>query len=293
MAPRATWKGYIKLAELAFPISLYAAATTSKRVSFHILNRKTGNRVHREYVDEETEKPVEKEQQVKGYETSKGQYVILDPEEVASAVPESDKTIRIEGFIPCPEVDTVYLDKPYFLAPPDGIFADSFAVMREGMRKKKVAAIGSAVLFRRVRKLMLRPQGPGLVAHTLNFDYEVRPAEEVFRDLPDIKIEGEMLELAKHIIGTKAGSFDPREFDDRYDQALAELVKAKMEGREIKRPAPRKEPKVASLLDALRESAKATGASAAKGKPAPARKKAAGARAGAKKPDSAQRRKAG
>ena len=290
MAPRATWKGYIKLAELAFPVSLYAAATTSKRVSFHILNRKTGNRVHRQYIDEETEKPVEKEQQVKGYETAKGQYIVLEPEEIAGAVPESDKTIRIEAFIECPEVDTVYFDKPYYLAPADGIFADSFAVMREGMKKKKVAALGSAVLFRRVRKLMLRPEGPGLVAHTLNFDYEVRPAEDVFRDLPDIRIEGEMLELAKHIIGTKAGKFDPRAFDDRYDQALAELVRAKMEGREIKRPKPPKETKVTSLLDALRESAKASGKAA--GKPAPARKKATGSRA-RKQPDSAQRRKAG
>ena len=257
MAARATWKGTIKLAELAFPVALYAAATTSKRISFHILNRKTGNRVHREYIDEETEKPVEREQQVKGYETGKDQYIILDPEEIAEAVPDSDKTLQIEAFIACREVDTVYFDKPYFIAPADETFSESFAVVREGMRKKKVAALARAVLFRRVRTVMLRAQGPGLVAHTLNFDYEVRSAAEVFDDLPDVEIEGEMLDLARHIIDTKMGKFDPRDFDDRYDTAVAELVKAKIEGREIKAPKPPKETKVTSLMDALRESAKA------------------------------------
>lgn len=259
MAPRAVWKGHVKVAELVFPTSLYAGATTSKRISFHILNRETGNRVHRQYVDEETEKPVERDQQVKGYETGDDQYVILQPEEIAEVVPESDKTIRIEAFIDCPDIDTVYFDKPYFLAPPDGVLAESFAVLREGMRRKKVAALGRAVLFRRVRTLLLRAQGPGLVANTLNFDYEVRNADEVFEDLPEIKIEGEMLDLAKHIIETKAGKFDPRTFDDRYDQALAELVKAKMQGRAVK-PAERpKDPKVVNLMDALRSSAEAAG----------------------------------
>ncbi|SDY93545.1 Ku protein [Citreimonas salinaria] len=259
MAVRATWKGTIKLAELAFPISLYAAATTSKRISFHILNRKTGNRVQREYIDEDTGESVEKEHQVKGYETSKDQYIILDPEEIADAVPDSDKTLKIEAFIPCSEVETAYFDKPYFIAPSDKNFAGSFAVVREGMRRKKVAALARAVLFRRVRTVMLRAQGLGLIAHTLNFDYEVRPAAEVFDDLPDFEIEGEMLDLAKHIIQTKSGDFDPRDFDDRYDQAVAELVKAKIEGREIKPPKKPKETKVTSLMDALRESAKTSG----------------------------------
>ncbi len=280
MAPRATWKGHLKLAELAFPVALYAGATTSTRVSFHILNRKTGNRVNRQYYDEETEEPVDREHQVKGYETADGQVVILQPEEIAEAVPESDKTIRIEAFLACRDVDTLYFDKPYFIAPPDGILGESFAVLREGMRRKKVAALGRAVLFRRVRTLMLRAQGPGLVANTLNFDYEVRSAAEAFDELPETKIQGEMLELAKHIIATKSGAFDPRAFDDRYDQAVAELVKAKIEGREIKRAAPPKDTKVTSLMDALRESAKASGkggkAGGSRGKSASqSRKKAA------------------
>lgn len=278
MAPRATWKGTVKLGELTFPIALYAAATTSKRISFHVLNRETGNRVRREYYDEQTEEAVDKEQQVKGYETSKDQYIILDPDEIAEAVPDSDKTLTIETFIPCSSVETVYFDKPYFIAPADEAFADSFALVREGMRKKKVAALARAVLFRRVRTVMLRAQGMGLVAHTLNFDYEVRSAVEAFDDLPDVKIEGEMLDLAKHIIGTKSGSFDPRDFDDKYDTAVAELVKAKIEGREIKAPKPPKETKVTSLLDALRESAKASG----KTKPSTAARKKPASGSGAK-----------
>lgn len=290
MAPRATWKGYVKVAELAFPVALYAGATTGKRVSFHILNRKTGNRVHRQYIDEETEKPVEREQQVKGYETGEDQYVVLQPEEIAEAVPESDKTIRVEAFIDCPDVDTVYFDKPYFLAPADGVASESFGVLREGMRRKKVAALARAVLFRRVRTLLLRAQGPGLVANTLNFDYEVRSADEVFDDLPDIKVEGEMLDLAEHIIETKAGEFDPGRFDDRYDQALAELVKAKMEGREIKAPKRPKETKVVNLMDALRRSAEGGGGAAKKAPKKAAKKSAAGKR---KKAAPEKRRKAG
>jgi DNA end-binding protein Ku len=280
VAPRATWKGYVKLAELAFPVSLYAGATTSKRISFHIINRDTGNRVHRQYIDEETEKPVEREQQAKGYETDEGDFIVLDPEEIAAAVPESDKTIRIEAFIPCSEVDTVYFDRPYFLAPSSGVLGEPFSLIREGMRRKNVAALGRAVLFRRVRTLLLRAEEWGLMAHTLKFDYEVRAAEDIFADLPDFKIEGEMLDLARHIIETKAGEFDPEEFDDRYDLALAELVKAKMEGREIKAPKRSREAKVVSLMDALRESAKAAEKSK---KPARKRKKA----------EPEQRRKAG
>lgn len=257
MAPRATWKGYIRIAELAFPVSLYAGATTSQRVSFHIINRKTGNRVSREYFDEETEKTVDRQHQVKGYETGEGSYIILEPDEIAAALPDSDKTIHIDRFVPCDEVDTVFFDKPYYLAPDKGILGETFAVLREGMRRQKVAAIGRAVLFKRARTLVLRPEGPGLVANTLNYDYEVRAASDVFKDLPELKIEGEMLDLARHIIDTKRGEFDPRTFDDEYDQALADLIKAKAEGKEIKKPERKREEKVVNLLDALRESAKA------------------------------------
>ncbi|MGQ2903514.1 MAG: non-homologous end joining protein Ku [Neoaquamicrobium sediminum] len=259
MATRALWKGHLSVGELSCAVALYAAATTSDRVSFHIVNRKTGNRVRREYVDEETGKPVDRDDQVKGYETSKGNYVLLEPDEIAAAVPESDKTLAIESFVPCDDVDTVYFDKPYFVAPSDEAAEEGFAVMREGMSKKKVVALARAVLFRRVRTLLIRPRGCGLLANTLNFDYEVRAADDAFDAVPEMKIKGEMLDLAKHIIDTKSGTFDPSAFDDRYDAALAELVKAKAEGREIEKPKRKREGKVIDLMEALRESAAAAG----------------------------------
>lgn len=283
MAPRATWKGYVKVAELAVPAALYAGASTAQRVSFHVLNRKTGNRVRREYIDEETEEPVEREMQVKGYDLGEDQYVILEPEEIAEAIPDSDKTIKVEAFLSLVEVDTIFFDKPYYIAPTGAVGSDSFAVLREGMRRKKVAAFARAVLFRRLRAILLRPEGPGLVASTLNFDYEVRSAEAVFESMPNLKIESEMLDLAKYIIQTKLGDFNPHDFDDRYDQALAELVKAKMEGREVKLPEPPREAKVVNLMDALRKSAAASGE-------AP-KKRSKGEKA--KKSASSRRRKAG
>jgi DNA end-binding protein Ku len=282
---RALWKGHLKIDELSCAVALYAAASTSERVSFHTINRKTGHRVKRQFVDPETGKEVEREQQVKGYETGKDQFIILEPDEVAAAVPESEKTLSVEAFVPFDEIDTVFFDRPYFIAPAEKHGEAVFAVIREGMRAKKVAAIADAVLFRRQRKVLIRPDGAGFVANTLNFEYEVRSADEVFESVPDLKIGGEMLELAQHIIETKTGKFDPSEFDDRYDAALAELVKGKMEGRKIESPKRRREEKVVSLLDALKKSAAAAGAKP----PAPSRRRAASGKA--RKAD--ERRKAG
>jgi DNA end-binding protein Ku len=255
MAPRANWKGYLKIAELTCPVALYTAASTSDRIAFHTINRATGHRVHRQFVDVDTGKPVEKDDQVKGYEVGQGDYVMLEPEEVASVVPESDKTLDVSAFISFAEIDDVYFDKPYYLAPSDKTATEAFILIREGMRKKKVAAIAQAVLFRRVRTLLIRADDDGLIANTLNFDYEVRSAKEAFDGVPEMKIKGEMLDLARHIIETKKGAFDPSKYEDRYEAALAELVKAKLEGRKIEvRKAPRRE-KAVDLMAALRESA--------------------------------------
>ncbi len=273
MAPRAIWKGHLKLDELTCPVALYSAASTSERISFHTLNRKTGNRVRRQYVDEDTGKPVETDEQVKGYETSPGKFIILEPEEIAQAVPDSDKTLSIDAFVSSDDIDTVYFDKPYYVAPSEPAAEKAFAVIREGLRARKVAALATSVLFRRVRTVLIRAQGPGLVANTMNFDYEIRAAEDVFEDIPYLKVKGEMLDLAKYIIGTKKGEFNPAEFTDRYDAALAELVKAKMEGRKISAPKPRAEGKVVDLMEALRRSAEA-GKAPAKKAPAKSRKTA-------------------
>ncbi len=255
MAPRAVWKGVLKIAEVTCPVSLYTAASTSDRISFHTLNRKTGNRVHRQFVDEVSGKPVETEDQVKGYDKGDGDYVILEPDEIAAAIPESDKTLNVETFLPCDEIDDIFFDKPYFVAPSTPIASEAFALIREAMKGKQSAALARTVIFRRMRSILIRPHDEGLIATTLNFDYEVRSAADAFSDVPSMKIEDEMLELAEHIIKTKAGKFDPKDFDDRYESALAEVVQAKIEGRKMK-PQKRPEPtKVVSLLDALRESA--------------------------------------
>ena len=267
MAPRANWKGYLKLGELNCAVALYTAASTSERISFHMINRETGNRLSREFVDSETGKPVDRDEQVKGYEVTSGDYVTLEPEEVAAAVPESDRMLEIDDFVACTDVDDIFFDKPYYLAPADKQSREVYALIREGLKANKVAAIAQTVLFRRVRTLLIRPHGEGLIASTLNYDYEVRPASEAFKDLPKLKLEPELLELASHIIDTKIGKFDPKTFDDRYDEALAELVKAKIEGRKIRKPKPVKETRPADLLEALRRSAAGGGKkTAAKGK---------------------------
>lgn len=276
--PRAIWKGRLAIEALTCEIALYAAASQAERVSFHTLNRATGNRVRREYIDRETEEEVERDDQVKGYETDKDRYVLLEPEEIAAALPDSDKTLRIEGFIACDEVDTTYFDRPYFVAPAEEKDREAYELLRAGLRSEKRAAIARTILFRRLRAVLIRPAGDGLVAHTLSFDYEVKPAEEAFADIPEIRIEGEMLDLAEHIIKTKSGKFDPAGFDDRYDAALAALVKAKREGREIKAPKKPRAPKVVDLMEALRASAGAQD----DGKTAPRSSKAAGSKSGAK-----------
>jgi DNA end-binding protein Ku len=255
MAPRAQWKGFLKFGEVSCPVALYTASSTSDRISFHTLNRATGNRVRREFIDSETGKPVPREDQIKGYEINKDDYIALEPEEVAATVPESDKVLRVEAFLGCADIDDVYFDRPYYLAPSARASEEAFALIREGMRRKKVAAIAQAVLFRRLRTLLIRAHGKGLIATTLNFDYEVRSAKDAFDDVPEMKIKGEMLDLAEHIINTKLGAFDASEFDDRYEAALTELVKAKIEGKAIPKRKPPKVTKVTNLMEALRQSA--------------------------------------
>ena len=257
MAPRANWKGYLKLGELSCAVALYTAASTSERIAFHTINRATGHRVRREFVDRETGKPVEREDQVKGYEVGDGDYVVLEPKEIAAVVPESDKTLTVDAFIACGEVDTVYLDRPYYLAPADKVAQEVFALIREGLRKNEVAMLARTLLFRRLRSLLIRPHESGMIASTLNFDYEIRDAAEIFRSVPEVTIKGEMLELAEHIIATKRGKFDPRAFDDRYEAALAELVQAKVEGRPLPTQKAKKPAPVVDLLEALRQSAAA------------------------------------
>ncbi|MBY3537575.1 Ku protein [Rhizobium laguerreae] len=252
---RAQWKGFLKVGEVSCGVALYTAASTSERITFNTVNKTTGHRVNRIFVDGETEEPVPKEEQTKGFEIGDGRYIIIDPDEIAATIPQSNKTLEIEAFVPCSEIDDVYFDKPYYLTPSDRVGADAFTLLRDGMRKAKVAAIARTVLFRRMRSVLIRPDGNGMIATTLQYDYEVRSSKSAFEGIPKLKIEGEMLDLAKHIISTKIGTFDPATFDDRYEQAVAELVKAKLEGKALPKPKKVQVSKPNDLLAALRESA--------------------------------------
>jgi DNA end-binding protein Ku len=255
MAARAVWSGVIKIAELVCPVKMYTAATTAERIALNMVNRETGHRLRRVYVDEKTGKPVESGDQVKGYETNDGSYIILEPEEIAEAIPNSDKSLTVQAFIACNRIEPTYFDRPYYLLPASDATEESFVLVREAMRQQKVAAIAHAVLFRRLRPVLIRAHRKGLIATTLNFDYEVRSSKQIFKSIGEHKIEPEMLELAQHIIKTKSGAFEPDKFDDRYETALTEMVRAKIEGRKIiplRRPEPTKSN---DLLEALRMSA--------------------------------------
>jgi len=269
MTGRASWKGHLKVGDLACAVGLYTAVSSSDRVSFNIVNRRTGHRVERQFVDSETGKPVERDDQVKGYRMESGDYIVIEGDEIAEIMPESDKVLNVQGFIPCDGIDKLYFDRPYYLAPVDEHDAEALALIAKGMLDGKVAALAEAVLFRRNRTLLIRAHDDHIIATTLNFDYEVRSASSIFKDIPDIKFDKEMLELAGHIIGTKQGSFDPSKYHDRYESALVELVKAKIEGRAPPKRKREPERKVVDLMEALRQSAKMGGK-------APAKKPAAG-----------------
>jgi len=257
MAPRAIWKGKLQVGEVSCGVALYSAASTSDRISFQTINRATGNRVTRQFVDSDTLAPVAREDQVKGYEITPGDFVVLSQQEIDAAVPEADKTLMVASFIACNDVDTAYFDMPYYLRPSNPHDSEAFALIRDGMKATNTAALAEAVLFRRLRKMLIRPAGVGLIGSTLNFDYEVRSADEVFAVAPKLTIKGEMLDLARHIIDTKRGSFDPAAFDDRYEEAVAELVKAKLAGKKIMAPKARSSAKLVDLMEALRQSAEA------------------------------------
>ncbi|PYB77548.1 Ku protein [Rhizobium wuzhouense] len=274
MSARAIWKGYLSIGDVGCAVALFSAIDAQERTSFHIINRDTGNRVRRQYVDEDTGKAVDKDDLVKGYDQADGHTVVLEADEIREAVPDSDKRLEMSTFLPCADIDTLYLERPYFLAPADAQSVEAYDLIRDTMVATNVAAVARTVLFRRVRSVLIHPEGRGLIATTLNYDYEVRDPAESFGDIAKVKIDSEMLDLARHIIDTKMGRFDPAAFEDRYEEALAELVRAKIAGRKPKKLPKRKAENVTSLMDALRRSAGAPASSKGKAQPAKSRKAA-------------------
>lgn len=273
MAPRPSWKGFLKLSLVACAVSMYPATTTSQRIRLNIINKATGNRIHNEVVDAETGEPVEAEDRVKGYQVEKDQYVLLDDEELDNVALASTHTIDIDEFVPMADVDRIYLDESYYIAPQDEVAQEAFAVIREAMHKEDLAGLARVVVYRRERLLLLRPRGKGLMATTLRYQDEVRDESEYFDDIPSTKVPADMLKLATHILETKKGKFDPAKFEDRYETALKELVKAKQAGKKPPVASDSRPSNVVNLMDALRRSAKADRDKAGRREPAPTRRK--------------------
>jgi DNA end-binding protein Ku len=255
MAPRAHWKGYLKLSLVSCPIALYPASSASERVSFHRINKKTGSRLKQQLIDAETGDPVDKEDIGRGYEVGKGQYIEVEDEEIENVRIESTHTIEIDSFVPRAEIDERYIDSPHYIAPTDKVGQEAFAVIRDAIREKGMVGLGRVVLSRRERVVMLEAFDKGLLATTLRYPYEVRDQAVYFEDIPNLELSAEMKDLAAHIVDSKASTFDPSKFGDHYELALVELLRGKQAGSIVK--APKEEPaphRVINLMDALRAS---------------------------------------
>jgi DNA end-binding protein Ku len=254
MAPRPNWKGYLKLSLVSCPVALYPATTTSERVSFRTLNRETGNRVRRQFVDEQTGEPVESDGQIKGYEVAKGEYIQVEDDEIKAVQLESNHTIDIERFVPRDEIDELYLETPYYLAPTDRVGEEAFAVIRDAMLAEEMVGLARVVLFRRERVLMLAPRDKGIAATSLRYANEVHATSAYFDEIPDAELPKQMLDLAKHIIEKMSGKFEPDSFEDRYESALIDLIRSKQKGLPVKPQPTHKQANVINLMDALRRS---------------------------------------
>ena len=254
MAPRAYWKGYLKLSLVSCPIALYPATSEREKISFHQLNKSTGHRIKYRKVDADTGDEVESTDIIKGYQVGKGEYLELDPEELEAIAIESRRTIEIDEFVPRKEIDELYLNSPYYIVPDGEVGQQAFAVIREAIRQEGMVAIGKVVFTSREHIIALEARDKGLLGVTLRYPYEVRKEAEYFDDIPDEKIPKDMLDLASHIVESKAGHFEPERFEDQYEDALKELLKKKQSGQKIEAPREREPSKVVNLMDALRRS---------------------------------------
>ncbi|MDX8525529.1 Ku protein [Mesorhizobium sp. MSK_1335] len=276
MAPRPAWKGYLKLSLVTCAIELTNVVTHAEKVSFRILNRKTGNTVKRIYVDAGTGKPLDEGDEIKGYEVSDGDFVHIEEDEIEAVQIESSHTMSLDGFVEKSSIEQIYLDTPYYVSPADKVSEEAFAVIRDAMAAKKMAGLARIVLYQRERPVVIEPLGKGMVLTTLRYDDTVRRPATVFEDIAATRTDKEMIDLARHIIDGKKAKFDPSKFDDRYEDALLELIRARKAGKKApKAKAPPKPSNVVNLFDALKKSLNAEGgAKAGKAKPTAGRPKA-------------------
>jgi DNA end-binding protein Ku len=284
MAPRANWKGYLKLSLVSCPIAMYPASSEREKIRFHNINSETGNRVRMRRVDEGTGEEVPREKIVSGYE---GQYIEVTGEELEAIALESTRTIDIDEFVPKAEIDQLYNIRPYYIAPEGKVGVDAFAVIRDAIEETNKVALGRVVLTSREHVIALEPRGKGLMGTLLRYRYEVRNEDEYFEDIPAGKVTKDMLDLAKHIVQTKSGHFKPENFEDHYEEALKELLGKKRAGQKITPVKEHRPTNVVNLMDALRKSVEAGGGEAAR-----TPKRAASARKTTKK-TATKHRKAG
>jgi DNA end-binding protein Ku len=256
-APRAYWKGSLKLSLVSCPVALYPASTSVEKTRFHMINKETGNRLKQQMIDAETGDVVESDQKGRGYELKKGEYVEVEKEELEAVQIESNHTIDIDSFVPVDEIDKRYLDNPYYIVPDGKAGIDAFAVIRDAMKDKGRVALARIVLTSREHVIAIEPFGKGLIGTTLRYPYELRDESDYFDDIKSPKISKDMIELASHILDTKAAHFDPSKFKDEYENALKALVRRKASGKTIKVAEREKKPgNVINLMDALKASLK-------------------------------------
>jgi DNA end-binding protein Ku len=253
MAYRPSWQGHLKLSLVTCPVALYTATNSGGDVHFHLINPATNNRIKMITTDPDTG-PIERSELVKGYEISKGEYIILTDEEIKSVKLESTKTIDIERFVPEAEIDRIYWDNPYFLAPDGEMAQEAFNVIRAAMEKSGQIALGRIVLATRERILALEPRGKGILASTIRSDAEVRKPDEIFASIANAKPDPEMIAIAEKIIDQREGPFDPSQFVDRYKKALKTLIADKQKGRKVTEVDEGETTNVVDLMAALRAS---------------------------------------
>jgi DNA end-binding protein Ku len=273
MAPRANWKGFLRLSLVTCPVALYPATSDSEKVSFNQINRKTGHRIKYAKVDADTGEEVSNEDIVKGYKVDTDTYIEVTKDELDDIALESTHTIEIDEFVPKTDIDNRYLIRPYYLIPDGKVGHDAFAVIRETIRSMNKVAIGRVVLTNREHIIALEPLSKGLMGTLLRYPYEVRSEKEYFDDIQDVKVTRDMLDLARHIVEQKSGSFEPEAFEDHYESALTDLINKKRSGVRLPaKAAPKTSGNVINLMDALKRSLandkQAAPAAKAKGKKA-------------------------
>jgi DNA end-binding protein Ku len=255
MAPRANWKGFLRLSLVTCPVALYPATSDAEKVSFNQINRKTGHRIKYAKVDADTGEEVASEDIVKGYKVDTDTYIEVTKDELDELALDSTHTIEIDEFVPKKDIDNRYLIRPYYLVPDGKVGHDAFAVIRETIRTMDKVAVGRVVLTNREHIIALEPLGKGLMGTLLRYPYEVRNETEYFDDIQDVKVTKDMLDLAKHIVEQKSAAFEPDNFEDHYEAALIELINQKRSGMPIAaKAAPKTGGNVINLMDALKRS---------------------------------------